>query len=175
MAELVCERLTGVHGEHFTTAAMQWGIDHELEAIRCFTEQTGLSVYNTGEHQASIEMNADVSCTPDGLLVDKPIGVEVKCPKSVTHLEYLSINSNDDLKSIAKEYYWQIQGSMLITGFESWGFVSYDPRFKDEKLRLKTIMIDRNHLDIEFLYKRINLAVELKKKLLANYHVDTRG
>lgn len=150
----------------FVNAAMQWGIDHEVEAVQAFTAITGLHVHKTGDTQESINLGEPVSCTPDGLIVGENVGVEVKCPSSKVHFEYLQLKNGDDLKKIALEYYWQVQGGMYITGYKSGIFVSYDPRFKNESHQLHFLTVDRNQADIDLLAKRLEMAISYRDELL---------
>ena len=48
-------------------------------------------------------------------------GLEIKCPKDHTHVGYLRS------QKIPTKYIPQVQGSMLVTGFKSWYFMSYYP------------------------------------------------
>lgn len=165
--EKVVECLTEISDDQsWVSPKMQWGMDHELEAISAFTEITGIKVINIGINQKLIALGEHISCTPDGILADLNMGIEVKCPDSKTHFEYMGINTAFLLKEIAPNYYWQIQGSMYITGFDSWVFVSYDPRFKNEADRLHRVMIFRDQSDIDFLESRLLTAIVYKEKML---------
>jgi len=62
-----------------------------------------------------------VGCSPDGLCGD--MGVEIKCPLPSTHVSYLLAGG------LPAKYVGQVQGSMLITGFDRWDFTSYCPGF----------------------------------------------
>src|SRR5581483_7825322 len=57
-------------------------------------------------------------CSPDGLLSDDE-GLEVKCPTAHTHLQYLMEGV------LPKCYGPQVHGSMFVSGFSAWTFVSY--------------------------------------------------
>lgn len=166
VSEKAAETLADIdETEKFVSIDMQWGIDHELEAIALFEDRTGLQVDRTGDGQQLITLGDHIGCTPDGLIGDHS-GLEIKCPKSKTHLQYSLVNSTEDLKSCMPEYYWQIQGSLYITGRKHWHFVSYDPRFYEFRHKLKMLYIKRNEQDIEFLASRLNQAIELKLNLI---------
>ena len=62
-----------------------------------------------------------VGCSPDGFVADTSRGIEMKCPKASTHIGYLRRGG------IPREYRLQVQGSMWVTGMESWDFLSYHP------------------------------------------------
>ncbi len=60
-----------------------------------------------------------VGCSPDGLIEGEECGIEIKCPAAHTHVKYL-VNG-----ALPKEYAAQVLGSMFVTGFKRWMFVSY--------------------------------------------------
>jgi hypothetical protein len=117
---LVVERLTGIPVENgYRSADMQWGIDHEAEARHAYEAETGRVVREVG-FLAHPELLA--GCSPDGLIGTDGI-LEIKCPKSATHL--MTLRS----RVIPVEYLPQIHHALWITG-RTWGdFVSFDPRF----------------------------------------------
>jgi predicted phage-related endonuclease len=53
--------------------------------------------------------------------------IEIKCPKSTTHIEYLLNNE------LPNTYYWQVHGQMWVTGRKWVDFVSFDPRMPEKK------------------------------------------
>jgi len=165
------ERMTECKPEVYISPAMQWGIDHEHAAIDAFMRATGLEVTDCKDGQNFIELSGDVGGTPDGIIEAMNAGIEVKCPTSLVHLDYMeTIRDAMSLKQSAPEYYWQIQGLMMITGLESWFFVSYDPRYIDENLRLHIASIEQVPEDIAKLENRLDLAIDychqvMKQKL----------
>lgn len=164
--EKAVEVITELDDEGYISPAMQWGIDHELEAIEAFTEQTGFKVVYTGENQKFIASACGQwGGTPDGQTMEG--GVEVKCPNSTTHFDYLAIETGLHLKRIKKEYYWQIQACMELTGSDTWFFVSYDPRFFKESHQLHAVEIKRNQEDIDLMLNKIKLAAECRDSLIA--------
>jgi len=58
-------------------------------------------------------------CSPDGLIEGEECGLEIKSPAAHTHVKYL-VNG-----VLPKEYVAQVFGSMYVTGFKKWIFVSY--------------------------------------------------
>ncbi|HMO76747.1 MAG TPA: YqaJ viral recombinase family protein [Sphingopyxis sp.] len=121
-AQLVCERLTGVRGEGFTNAAMQWGSDTEPQARAFYELETGTVVAECGffDHP-SIAMTG---ASPDGLVGDDGL-VEIKCPNSATHIATLRG------EPIADKYIKQMQWQMACTGRQWCDFASFDPRLPD--------------------------------------------
>lgn len=117
--EIISERLTGLPREGFTNAAMQWGTDTEPKARRayeweecCTVDQVGFVAHPT------IAMSG---ASPDGLVGVDGL-VEIKCPKTHTHIETLRGGA------IANKYLLQMQWQMACTGRLWTDFVSFDPR-----------------------------------------------
>ena len=118
MAQLVCERLTGQRAEGFTSKAMQHGTDTEPRARGAYELVTGNTVVEVG-FIARDDMAAGAS--PDGLVGEDGL-IEIKCPNTATHIDYL-------LKgSVPGNYKLQMQWQMACTGRQWCDFVSFDPR-----------------------------------------------
>jgi len=134
MHELLVQRLTGEPAESYCSAAMQWGIDMEPEAIAYFEYLTGATVTPVGfiDHPEIKNFGA----SPDGLVWDALI--EVKCPDTKTHLDYLL---ND---KIPTKYQLQMTAQMACTGREGVYFASYDPRLPDNlQMFIKYFPLDK--------------------------------
>lgn len=116
---LVAERLTMTAGESYTNAAMQWGIEQEQFACIAYEAQKETFVDKIGfvlhPDIKWLGVSPDRIVGPDGL-------IEVKCPNTTTHLDYLFDNK------VPAEYYKQIQCQLWVTGRQWCDFVSYDPR-----------------------------------------------
>ncbi len=162
--EKIAETLTGEEAESFTTKEMQWGIDCEPFAKTHFQEATGKIITDVAILVA--DFTHDASCSPDGLISAEKSGIEIKCPyNSRNHVHHMTVGCSDDLKVVNETYYYQVQMSMLISGYDFWYFVSYDPRFAD-KHRMHIAKINRNEQDIEELKSRLLKAVEIKNNIL---------
>jgi hypothetical protein len=137
--KLVVERLTGIPQEDgYVNADMQWGIDQEENAFAAYEAHTGIVARRTGFLCSDSLM---VGCSLDGD-VDGFTGiVELKCPKSATHLSYLR-----EPRAPAN-HRAQILHNLWVTGAEWCDFVSYDPRFP-EHLRLFVVRVPRVEIDI---------------------------
>ncbi|MGY2052369.1 lambda exonuclease family protein [Methylobacterium sp. JK268] len=119
LAQLVAERLTGQIANHYVSAEMLWGRDHEPAARAAFEFLFDLAVAQVGfiDHP-TIPMSG---ASPDGLIDDDGL-VEFKCPKTETHLAtWLS-------GTVPEEYVPQVQWQMATTGRAWCDFVSFDPR-----------------------------------------------
>ena len=127
---LVCERVTGDVQGIGTTAAMQWGTDHEDEAREAYEEMTGELVGLVGfVPHPEIEY---FGASPDGLVGDDGL-LEIKCPySSAKHLQ------RGIAGTVPEEYRPQMLVQLICTGRRWVDFVSYDPRLfgKWERARL---------------------------------------
>jgi len=117
--KLVAERLTGAAGESYANAAMQWGIEQEQFACIEYEAATNQFVDKVG-----FVLHPEIQWL--GVSPDRFVGheglIEVKCPNTTTHLDYLFENK------VPSEYYKQIQCQLWVTGRQWCDFVSYDPR-----------------------------------------------
>ena len=131
---LVAERLTGKPQESFTNAAMEWGVETEPQARMAYEVSRGTFVEKTGfwVHPRI----AYVGASPDGLVGEDGL-IEIKCPNTTTHLEYIWTNE------VPSEYLKQMQMQMWITGRQWCDFVSFDPRLP-EKNQLFVIRCHRD-------------------------------
>jgi len=156
MAELVCERLTGKREEGFINAAMQWGIDQEAAARDAYSAKTGNLVTEVGfMPHPSIKMSG---ASPDGLIAPEGC-VEIKCPNTATHIEWL-LNQEPPQK-----FFLQMQWQMACVGAEWCDWVSYDPRMP-EHLQLLTVRIPRDDDAVKMLEHEIyEFLVELETKV----------
>lgn len=134
MATLVAERLTGTVAESFSSAAMQWGKDHEEEAARIYAFERGTELSTVGFVLHPMMDNAGAS--PDRLAGNAGL-VEIKCPNTATHIETLLGGSIDG------KYVKQMQWQMLCTGRAWCDFVSYDPRMPVE-MQLHVARVERD-------------------------------
>jgi putative phage-type endonuclease len=137
--QLVCERLTGQPQEDlFINAAMQRGIDMEPFARAAYEAKTGNVAVQTGFLSHATHL---AGCSLDGH-VDHFAGiVELKCPKSATHLRYLREGV------LPKEYVPQVTHNLWIAGAEYVDFLSYDDRFPSD-LQVFYVRVMAKDLDL---------------------------
>lgn len=154
MAELLCQRLTGQQEEKFTSAAMQHGTDTEPAARAMYMLETGVDVTETGFiPHPSIAMSG---ASPDGLVGEDGL-IEIKCPNTATHLEFLQS------RKPKHEYLLQMQWQMACTGRQWCDFVSYDDRLP-EKMAYRCIRIPRDDkLIAELEEEAVKFLTELDK------------
>lgn len=124
-AMLVAERLTGIaQGVDLSNnKSVQWGNDAEPLARAAFEAETGEFVVEVGfvDHP-TIAMSG---CSPDGLLDGDGV-IEIKCPNTATHIEYLKAGT------VPSDYRKQILWQLACTGRKFAKFVSFDPRLNQE-------------------------------------------
>lgn len=128
---LMLERVTGVSQEDvFVSKDMQRGIDEEDAAFRAYEAETGNVARRSGflMHPTLL-----AGCSLDGEIDHYQGILELKVPKSATHLEYLR-------GDVPLGYLRQCQHNLWMSGADWCDFVSYDPRFP-EGLRLKITRI----------------------------------
>lgn len=108
--------------------AIQWGIDHEQDALNAYSDVTGCAVIKSG---LILHSCGFLGASPDGLVGDKV--VEVKCPFSARELNieqtitspptkagfYLTKDNNNryilnQSNTQGRHYYHQIQGLLHI-------------------------------------------------------------
>lgn len=122
-AALVCERLTGQTEESYVNGAMQRGTELEPLARECYEFLKGVTVEQIAfiDHP-TIPMSG---ASPDGLIGDDGL-MEIKCPNSATHIEYLLGGRPP------AQYIPQMMWQMACTGRLYVDFVSYDPRLPED-------------------------------------------
>lgn len=137
---LALERITGqpIEDGGFINKEMQRGIDLESAARDAYEGFSGNMVRTTG-FVAHDSLPVGASLDGD---VDTFTGlVEIKCPKSATHLGYLRD------RSLPAEYGAQVMHQLWLTGAQWLDFVSYDDRMP-EPLRL-------------FVYRKVPTVAEI--------------
>jgi len=137
-AELLCERLTGVCAEGFTSGPMQWGKDQEPFARQAYEGRFGVEVYEVGfvDHPEVAMSGA----SPDGYVGEDGL-VEIKCPNTATHLDTLLGGT------VPAKYLTQVQWQLACTGRAYCDFVSFDPRLPIEL----QIFIERIPRDVSMI------------------------
>lgn len=135
---IVAERLTRQGQESFMNAAMEWGVEQEPFARMAYEVKNNVLVDKTGFwHHPDI---AFLGVSPDGLVGDDGL-VEIKCPNTTTHLDYVY----DD--KVPAKYFKQIQCQLWVTGRQWCDFISFDPRLPNKN----QLFIKRCERDEEFI------------------------
>lgn len=163
-AQLVCERLTGLPQESFSNAAMQWGTEQEPFARAAYEIKSGSFVDECGfiDHP-SIHM---AGASPDGL-IDSDGLVEIKCPNTATHIDYL-------LGKKPPEKYMPQMAFQLLCAKRVWcDFVSFDPRMpKELQLFVVRFVPEKDYMEmieteVSTFLQEVSAKVEALQKLAA--------
>jgi putative phage-type endonuclease len=120
--ELLAERLTSIPADHYVSKYMEFGAEYEDDARRAYELKAEVMIDQTGfvGHPALDYAGA----SPDGL-IDEDGLLELKVPKSETHLGYLFANE------VPEEYRQQMIFNMTCCERQWADFVSYDPRLPE--------------------------------------------
>lgn len=172
--QLVCERLTGQpQDSDYINDDMQRGIDLEPAAFAAYEALTGLIPSRVG---FVMHDTLWAGASPDGLL-DGGAGIlELKVPRSATHLRYLRDGG------LPKEHEPQILHNLLVTGARYADFLSFDPRFPpdlqtfyvrveptadalDDYRRKLTAFLEEVELDLAALRTVTNPSAQLRASL----------
>jgi hypothetical protein len=168
--ELISEMLTGELPEiEFKSAAMERGNELEPEAINEYMTETFNYVQSVGFVES--EEFKNVGFSPDGLIANKEgkyIGaVEVKCPSSKKHIEYIRGNK------IPNQYKYQIYSYFLnCLDLDYVDFISYDPRVKSKSLFIKRVFRGQIAEDLEEVKKgliKFNIKLDAYLEQVNNY------
>jgi hypothetical protein len=138
MADLITERLTGKQAEHYISGPMQRGSETEAEGRAAYQFERGVLVQTVSffDHP-TIAMSG---ASPDGF-VGADGGIELKCPNTKTHLNYLLG------QSIPGAYVGQMQWQMGTTGRQWVDWVSYDNRLPESmQLHIRRVQRDDRHI-----------------------------
>lgn len=121
LIQLVTERLTGQQQESFSSAAMQRGTDLEPVARMAYEAKHGFV------DKAGFYTHPDIKwfgASPDGLVGDDGL-VEIKCPNSTTHVDYILEGK------VPTKYKRQMMAQLACTGRKWCDFVSFDDRLPE--------------------------------------------
>lgn len=168
----IAEYLTQMAVSDFNSEAMAHGNIFEKDAAVKYVKRTGHRIeYLGGENPMFLEYGDFAGGSPDAFVNDDGLA-EFKCPfNSTHHIEYLLLNSAQELKNEKPEYYAQIQMNLLVSNRNWCDFVSYDSRMLDEDLQMKILRIPRDKEMIEDIKIRIEAASQImydKIKVLAS-------
>lgn len=158
----VAETLTGKIQESSYAFPLVYGKDLEAEAVQFFQDLTGLETFEVGfqpfgEHAGG---------SPDRFVMETE-GLEIKCPyTSEKQIQYLMLTDQWDLKRMFPDHYWQVMTNMFFCNKEKWHFGTYDPRFKERKLKMVHIEVKPVAEDFDLIALKLEKAVEEKLKLI---------
>jgi putative phage-type endonuclease len=138
-AQLVAEILTGKPQEDgFINDEMRWGNEQERFARAAYEVAADVLVDKVG---LVLHPRIDrAAASPDGLAASGL--VEIKCPKTATHLQYLLAGE------VPSKYQPQMLWQMACTERDWCDFVSFDPRLPHE-LQLFHVRFQRDDVRIK--------------------------
>ena len=95
---------------------MQNGKDTEQQARAMYELSNNVDIEEVG---FCLTDDGRFGCSPDGLMREQERGLELKCPLPKTQVLYL-------LEGILPwDYKAQVHGSMVVSGYKSWDFMSF--------------------------------------------------
>jgi hypothetical protein len=147
------ERVTGTSEERFISKYMQRGHDTENLAREAYELLTFSELENGGFY----EYNEFVGASPDAKILGQMGGCEFKRPSFRIYNEYL------ETRKLPKDYFWQIHGQLLCTG---WDFIDYMP-FSHPNLKQILIRVEKDDKILEQLKEQLEKSIE-EVKLLIN-------
>ena len=134
MSELIEESILGLQDSGYKSAFMERGNQLEPLARSAYEFLTGNAVKQVGG--VYLNEKKELMVSPDGLIPELKKGLEIKCPKMSTHIQYI-INSG-----VPSEYVIQVQANLWVTGYKTWDFVSYCPEYQKQPFYLFTVERD---------------------------------
>lgn len=144
--ELIAERLTGMAIEHYVSPAMDHGMEWEGTARAAYEIAQDVMVDRVGfaVHGAMDFSGASV----DGLVNDRGI-IEIKCPNTTTHLQWMM----DGVVPPEHE-------PQMVWGMECcerfWAdFISYDPRLPED-LQIFIVRLDYDPERAKYLREEVS-------------------
>lgn len=174
------EFLSGQCEQTYTNHWMERGKELEEDARKLFMIDHEVDVQTPGFIYK--DESKTFGCSPDGIVVEsveeefeemtlancmkesvlvsrkvKGYGLEIKCPAIKTHVKYLLDNK------LPTSYIQQVQGSMYVTGFDYWYFMSYCPGLKPlyVKVERDQEFIDKLDEHLHYVVKRIEEVMEV--------------
>jgi hypothetical protein len=117
----------------------EYGIEHEEEAAQSFCKRTG-AVLRGNQAPFIVEQKGRWGCTPDRLIFGRNEAVEIKCPaRHWTHIGYIAEGPGDKYKP-------QVQGQLMICGFDIVHFWAWHPKLPAVHVRTKADLRFQNAL-----------------------------
>lgn len=154
MTQVLAERITGVPQDEIQSKYLDHGNKHEPTARQLY--QWHLSASQVLNQVGFVDHPKLPFCggSPDCLIGDDGV-LEIKCPYTVhTHLAHIENDGTSD-----RDYLWQMQGNLWITGRKWCDFVSFHP-YVPEPLRFHVVRYERDEDVIEEIEERVTRALE---------------
>lgn len=152
------ERVTGKMQSQFNSKWMDYGHETEPEA----SENYELETFNSLENGGIWLINEYVGASPDAKIVGKNAGTEFKCPAVSTYFEYILGLEKKGVVELPKNYFLQVQGQLLCTG---WEYIDYMPYYSSNVKQLLT-RVYRCEETIQKIVTELEIAIEEVEKTI---------
>jgi len=144
--ELLAERLSGRIEDHYVSSEMAWGTEFEPIARSAYEIATGEIVDTVG---FVLHPTFDFAGgSPDGL-VGEYGGIELKCPKTTTHIKWMTAGG------VPEEHQAQCLWNMVCAERDWWDFISFDPRMPDG-LKVYIERMERDEARIKLIEEEVS-------------------
>lgn len=157
-SQLLAEALTGISADDvFVTRDMQRGIELEPVARRAIARQVGAVIRETGFLARN---DLRIGSSLDGDIDDFRAVVELKCPKTTTHLRYIEENVVPDT------YMGQALHNIFVSGAETIFFGSFDDRLPPhlqlfvKEVHAKDLPLEEYERDLREFLKQLEGRIE---------------
>jgi len=127
--------------DSFSSKSAQWGIDTEPYARKVFSQKNMCQVEEYGFISSK---DYRYGFSPDGAIQGTKIGTEIKCYDTKNHIPIILS------KEVPKKVIAQCQFSMMVSEFEAWYAVFYDPRLV-KHLQYAQFLIKRDEKMIDMM------------------------
>lgn len=152
-----CDEYVEMHD--VSNRAMQYGTNIESMARDAYAEAMGYEVMEV-EFVSLKGFEGFCGSSADGIVRYEDGGCEIKCPFNIEHhLDYLMLQTIDELKELKPEYYWQMRLNMLTWDLKWYDFISYCPYISKSK-QLKVLRMYRDEKIDSQMIERLTLAKE---------------
>lgn len=156
----VAEEITGYIHQSSPAYPLVWGEEQEPIAKQVIELKLGIKITRAG----FVSFTDHSGGTPDGYIGDDLL--EIKCPYNPSnHIEYMMLETAEDLLDFKPENYYQCQANMLFAKKESCVLVSYDGRFPDGK-QIKVLKFKANEEVQNDMLERLERAIKTKIELI---------
>ena len=157
---LIAERLSGRSDDSVSTVWTERGRETEGEAREMLELVLDQEITEVGFITTD---DRTIGCSPDGVILSEGSileGVEIKCPKGSTHVEYLRAGK------VPPKYLGQVQTCLYVTGASAWWFCSYYPGIDPLILRVEPDL--EWHGKLEEAVQALHQTIEQSIKTLEN-------
>lgn len=160
--QLVAEAMTGISADDvYVTFEMQRGIDLEPVARHALAKHLGTKIRETGFVQHN---TLRIGSSLDGDIDDFKTVIEMKCPKTTTHLGYIEAGK------LPEEYEGQCLHNLYTTGAERLVFASFDDRLPPhlqlfvQVIEAKDLKLEEYESDLHEFLKQLDGRIEALAK-----------